>query len=125
MAKIGDDKNIGKETRFPNNDPTKGGAPKGKRLSTIIKELLDTDISNFSETLQGMDANKALAIELITMAFHKENTVKDKLSAIKEILDRIDGKPNQSTDITSNGDSIKGETHVWKFVDGSKTEDEE
>ena len=83
-------------------DSKKGGAPKGKRVSTIIKELLQTDIKNFNSSLEGMDANKAIAIELRTMAFHKDNSAKDKLSAIKEILDRIEGRSKQDVTVTTN-----------------------
>lgn len=94
-------------------DPTKGGHPKGKRVSTIIKELLNSDISVFNKKLKGMDANRALAIELITMAFHKENSPKEKLSAIKEILDRIEGKPKQ--DIAFSNVEIK----PTKYIDAT------
>ncbi len=89
--------------KFGQGQPTnKGGAPKGKRVTTIIKELLETDIKNFNPKLEGMDTNKALAIELITMAFHRDNSAKDKLSAIKEILDRIEGKAVQDVNLNSN-----------------------
>lgn len=92
-------------TQFPNNDPTKGGAPKGKRITTILKELLGKDsteigIDNLPE---GMDGNKALALELLTIAFSKKSKDNDKLSAIKEILDRMEGKPTQSVEQVVKG----------------------
>ena len=78
-------------------DPTKGGAPKGKRVSTIIKDLLTGNAKAFSKNKDylELDGNTAMAVELITMAFDKDNTSKDKLSAIKEIMDRIEGKSIQ------------------------------
>ena len=96
-------KGMGKATQFgmPNgNDNAKGGTKKGKRISTIIKDLLDTNAAAFSDNIdyKNLDTNTALAVELITMAFHKDNSTKDKLNAIKEILDRVDGKPKQSFD---------------------------
>lgn len=80
-------------------DPTKGGAPKGKRITTILKELLGKEASTIGikGLPEGMDGNKALAIELLTIAFNKDH--KDKLSAIKEILDRNDGKVTQPLDL--------------------------
>lgn len=99
MPKIGQDKSIGKDTRFgTGQDPTKGGAPKGKRISTILKELLEKNTSEIG--LKGlpddMDGNKAIALELLTIAFSKDS--KDKLSAIKEVLDRLEGKAVQKID---------------------------
>jgi len=60
--------------------------------------LLKGNVKMFSknEDYLGLDVNTALAIELISMAFHKESKPADKLNAIKEILDRIEGKPKQS-----------------------------
>lgn len=111
--------NLEKGKRFGEGQPTnKGGAPKGKRISTIIKELLNDDISKFKPELEGMDGNTALATELITMAFHKDNSTKDKLSAIKEILDRIEGKSMQNIDMTTGGDNIN------KPFDYNKLKDE-
>ena len=101
MAKIGEDKNIGKATRFPHNDATKGGAPKGKRISTVMKELLDLDVSEFSDKLKDMDTRTAIAVELVTIVFHTDSEVKEKMSAIKEILDRTEGKPNQKIEQTN------------------------
>ena len=94
-------KNSGLATQFgqPNgNDNTKGGTKKGKTTTTIIKELLKSKVNLFSnnEDYKGLDVNTALAVELISMAFHKSNKPAEKLNAIKEILDRIEGKPKQS-----------------------------
>ena len=81
--------NLKKGIKFgEGQDPTKGGAPKGKRVTTILKEILGKDsteigIDNLPE---GMDGNKALALELLTIAFSKKSRDNDKLSAIKEIL---------------------------------------
>jgi len=92
-------KEIGKNTQFPNNPINKKGAPKGKRVSTILKELLDVDISTFDKTKKGMNVNQALAVELLAMAFHSDNTPSEKINAIKTILERIEGKPQQSIEI--------------------------
>ena len=77
------------------------GAPTGKRASTIIKELLEGDAVSFTDNkdYKELDGNTALAVELITMAFSKDNKPNEKLNAIKEILDRIEGKPQQNVDV--------------------------
>lgn len=95
----------GEGTQFgKGQDPTKGGAPEGKRISTILKEILSKEASEIGiENLPtGMDGNKAIAIELLSVAFDKKH--KDKLSAIKEILDRVDGKVSQPVENTIKGD---------------------
>jgi len=90
--------NFSNQVKFgQGQDNTKGGAPKGKRVSTIIKDLLGGNAKAFSKNkdYKELDGNTAMAVELITMAFDKDNTSKDKLSAIKEIMDRIEGKSIQ------------------------------
>jgi len=90
--------NLKKGVKFGQGQPTnKGGAPKGKRISTIIKELLSGSAKNFSKNkhFQKLDGNTALATELVLMAFSKDDNSRDKLNAIKEILDRIEGKSVQ------------------------------
>jgi hypothetical protein len=78
------------------------GAPKGKRVSTIIKEILERgDLSKIREDLKDIDdGKKALAIELLTIAFSNSDEIKtsDKLNAIKEVLDRTDGKATQTVE---------------------------
>lgn len=100
------------DTQFPKNDPTKGGAPKGKRITTILKELLSKETSEIgiNDLPQGIDGNKALALELLKIAFDKNS--KDKLSAIKEILDRMEGKPTQVIDQT-----VKGSVDIESWLD--------
>jgi len=99
MGKEENFKGRGKATQFGNGQPTnRGGAPEGKRISTILKELLEGSAVRFSdnEDYKKLDTNTALEVELIVMAFHKNNSPKDKLNAIKEILDRTEGKTKQS-----------------------------
>ena len=77
------------------------GSPKGKRTSTIIKEMLQGDVSKFSDNadVKGLDTNTAIVVKLIGIVFHNDTTNRDKLNAIREILDRTEGKPLQSIDI--------------------------
>jgi len=100
---FGDKRNTNGFDKRPSDAKSTGGAPKGKRVSTVLKELLETDISLFSDKLQGMDTRQALATELFAIVFHKDAEVKDKMSAIKEILDRTEGKAMQEvkTEVTT------------------------
>ena len=80
-----------------------GGAPKGKRVSTILKNLLDGNLDDIIDNpmLKGKEGNEALAVQLLSLAFHKDSGSNEKLSAIKEILDRIEGKPKQEIEQTN------------------------
>jgi hypothetical protein len=88
----------GKGVKFGEGQSTnKGGSPKGKRIATILKELLGKNAKEFSKNkaFVDLDGNTALAMELVLMAFSKDDSPRDKLNAIKEILDRIEGKSVQ------------------------------
>jgi hypothetical protein len=64
-----------KATQFSStNQPKKNGRPKGRRnVATVLKELLST---------------------------HSNNN--EKLKAIKEILDRIEGLPDQNVNVSAS-----------------------
>lgn len=86
----------GKATRFSKeNQPEKHHT--GPRLTTIIKKLLEDGI-----TIDGKKADEySVCIKLIQKANDGD------MAAIKEVLDRIDGKTQQTIDMTSKGESIK------------------
>lgn len=68
------------------------GAPKGKRMSTILREMLESGVK-----INGQKKDKeALAKELFTIAFSEKTPARAKLKAIEQILDRIEGKPTQT-----------------------------
>ena len=89
-----------KATQFTStNQPAKRGRNKGSRnVSTVLKELL----SEQDKTIGGVgDFGAPLARMLIKIAFGKDSTDNDKLKAIREILDRIEGKAEQNIRIGS------------------------
>ena len=92
-------------TQFGNGQPTdRGGAKKGKRVSTILKELLEGDAKQFStnKDYKNLDGNTALAFEMIIMGFYKGNATRDKISAINSVWDRTDGKAKQTFDFDAS-----------------------
>ena len=104
MAKFGKDIDPMVGVRFgEGQNSTNGGAPKGKRVSTILKNLLDGNLDDIIDNpmLKGKEGNEALAVQLLSLAFHKDSGSNEKLSAIKEILDRIEGKPKQEIEQTN------------------------
>lgn len=92
------------------------GRPKGKSVSSILKELLDKKApESFKSTEayktyltdeEGLTNGEALAMVLLNKAVKQEN---DK--SISELLDRTEGKPLQKTetklDIESPNISLK------------------
>ncbi|MEL6305773.1 MAG: hypothetical protein AAFO07_32160 [Bacteroidota bacterium] len=108
--------NLKKGVRFGEGQSRKGnGRPKGKSLNTILKEILSEDFSEFSDDFpEGMEGNYAVALELIGIAFSKNH--KDKLGAIKEILNRVDGRVTQTVET-----SLKGSIPLERWVEPEKT----
>lgn len=73
-----------------------GRPPKAWTMSGLIEEALEE-----VEQQSGKSFKHLVAKRLAHMA------VKGDIQAIKEINDRIDGKPKQHTDITTNGKDLK------------------
>ena len=95
-------------TEFPNkatqfskdNQPTKRGRPKGrKNVATVLKELLSTQDKNLGG--EG-DFGSPIAKMLIKIAFSQDSNNNEKLRAIKEILDRVEGLPDQNVNVTAS-----------------------
>ena len=78
----------------------KNGAPKGERLVTKLKKLLKSDAANIDKALEGLSVDDALMIQLVKIGLSGDDN-KEKLSAIKEILDRIEGKATQIVEQTN------------------------
>ena len=96
------------------------GAPEGKRITTILKHILDNDMAKVREDLKGKNGNEVTAIELLKIALSRDAKDSDKLSALKEIMDRVDGKPTQPVDISDNRQSQ--ETFLEQFNDKPEKE---
>jgi hypothetical protein len=88
-------------TRFSStNQPKKNGRPKGRRnVATVLKELLSVQDTNMGG--EG-DFGSPIAKMLIQIAFHKDSNNNEKLKAIKEILDRIEGLPDQNVNVSAS-----------------------
>jgi|AntAceMinimDraft_6_1070360.scaffolds.fasta_scaffold07654_3 hypothetical protein len=103
MGKIGIDKNIGIETRFPKNNPTKGGRPVSIRNQ--LKDLLEAEgnvtmpanqvvkINEDGSVVLKLPTQMQLAMKLSSWAMSKKGN--DSLKAIQMIMEQVDGKPNQ------------------------------
>ena len=105
-----------KENQFSKeNQPEKRGRPKGVRnVATVLKELLSTH----DQTLGGVgDFGSPIAKMLIKIAFSNDSNNNDKLKAIKEILDRIEGLPDQNVNVSANAPSWISEPEIEQEYD--------
>jgi hypothetical protein len=105
-----------KSTQFSStNQPEKRGRPKGVRnVATVLKELLSTH----DQTLGGVgDFGSPIAKMLIKIAFSNDSNNNDKLKAIKEILDRIEGLPDQNVNVSANAPSWISEPEIEQEYD--------
>lgn len=83
----------------------KSGNPKGRpRKLPKLEELID---KVFGEEKDGITAAEAALMAL------RAKAAKGDMAAIKEALDRCYGKPKQSLDLTTNGETIHN-TIVFK-----------
>jgi len=108
--------NLTRGVKFGEGQSRKGGGrKKGKTLNTILKEILSKDFSELSSDFpEGMEGNYAVALELIGIAFSDNH--KDKLGAIKEILNRVDGRVTQTVET-----SVKGSIPLERWLEPEKT----
>ncbi len=101
------------EVRNPN------GRPKGARnLSTVLREMLDTKIDvNMPD---GSKVKKDFR-EIIIQKLIKKASDGD-LKAIDIIMDRTEGKPMQSVDVTTQGEKVTN-TPLEQLVPSDKASD--
>lgn len=101
------------------------GKPKGsKNCKTILKGIMDIELETrdpFTKKTRKMRNQEAMMINLFSMAMQKTHTLKD-LKATEAIMDRLDGKPIQQTNIGGiDGNPIEVET---KNINLKMTEEE-
>jgi hypothetical protein len=84
----------------------KGAPAKELRLSHVIEKKM-REIRNYEGYDEAVERVNFLAEKMITIA-ENTNDPAVLLSYIKEIADRTEGKPKQTSDVTSNGESITG-----------------
>ena len=125
MAQGDNLKGIREATQFPHNDPTKGG--RKKKIYTIVKELgyskEDTKlcfgelIYYTKDQLQEVinDNTKPIITKIVAKALVE--SVKDgNMSKIKEILEHSIGKPAQSIDLNTSGETSQKIVHSHDYV---------
>jgi len=93
----------GKATRFPNNDPTRGGCTVSIRQQ--LKDLLEAEgnvtipanqvvsINDDGSVTLKLPTQMQLSMKLYSWAMSKKGN--DSLKAIQMIMEQIDGKPDQ------------------------------
>ena len=86
------------------------GRPPDTEEKKILKKVIRELVAEYKQTLA--DALPQISPVLIDQA------TKGNIQAIKEINDRVMGKPEQQTDITSGGEPIQ--PVLVKFLDGNK-----
>lgn len=105
------------------------GNPKGrakgvKTFKTILKEIMAIEFETkdpFTKKTRKMSNRESMMINLFSLAMRKTNSLKD-LRAIEAIMDRLDGKPVQQTNIGGiDGNPIEVET---KNINLKMTEEE-
>jgi len=107
MAKQDNFKGKGKDTRFPKNDPTKGG--RKPSIRNQLKELLEKEgkikidprqvvsIEDDGGVIIKLPTQMQLAMKLQQWALSKKGN--DSIKAIQMIMEQIDGKPKQEIDL--------------------------
>ena len=112
MAKIGTDPDIGKDTRFPHNDPTKGGRKPSIRKQ--LSELLEKDgqitipakqiakVNDDGGVTIILPTQMQMAMKLVSWAM--QNKGSESLKAIQMIMEQIDGKPKQEIGVSGSLD---------------------
>ena len=88
---------------LPGSQLNPAGKPEGARhMSTLLRESLKSMVR-----LKDKEGNvRELSTEQAIVEVLQKLAVKGDLRAIREVLDRIDGKPMQAVDVTSNGEKV-------------------
>ena len=84
MAKIGTDPNIGKDTRFPIQDPTKGGRPKTRPLRDLL-EKIETDDFIVTIPLSDCEINDEKGVVIIKIPSNEVMAMNLQKKALKDV----------------------------------------
>ena len=108
-----------KETQFSKDrQPEKKGRPKGAlNTKTILKKFLNEEMDQmnpFTKVLEKMTVHELMNLVQIKSALEGD------LSAYKEITDRYEGKVENRTDITTQGEKINV-INLGSGIDPDKT----
>ena len=98
----------------------KGGAPKGNKNAVRHhhwRKALERALAEFDKTVDGERIKEGDAINAIARTVIRQ-AIKGDIACIKEIGDRLDGRPKQAIDFGEN-DSLKSIT--VEFVRAKKT----
>lgn len=114
---------VGKGNKLREGKTTEVTKPKELNFAARLKVEIAKRVPNL-ETMEGYQAEwdrlDAIANRIIDVALNSPDN-KEAIAAISMIADRLDGKPKQSTDITSNGETLA--PVLVKFVGEEKSED--
>ncbi len=94
----------GKKTRFKPGQKTPGaGRPKGKTITTLLKEVLNREIDMEDPISKEKGTFTLQEIMLLKLALKASEGDR---KAIKDICDRIEGTAIQRSDVTMDGELI-------------------
>jgi len=107
----------------PGQSGNKKGKAKGTRnVSTYLKKFLDArtpvSVQDGEDIKEFVQSKKITNAEAIALKLIRKAVVDGNLEAIKIIQDRIEGRPGQYLDITTDGEQITGFT--FNVVQGEK-----
>ena len=96
---------------LPGHTANPDGRPKGSvSVVSAIKRKLEEEYPEASN-----EEKRTYLDEIVAKYFEKAIQDGDK-NILRDLIDRIDGKPQQFTDITSKGDSLKPQSLTVEIV---------
>jgi hypothetical protein len=84
----------------PGQSGNPGGRPKGRSLTAIVRELLE------SNTIAGRPIPQGRAVAEVLADVIVKEALKGKFTFAKEVWDRTEGKLPDRVDLTSNGKTV-------------------
>jgi hypothetical protein len=86
-----------------------GGWRKEVSFSYQYKRFMSMSVADLKKYADTPESNRTVVEDL---AYSRVIAAKKSLPDIKEIADRTEGKPQQSVDVTSNGETLFGDTSL-------------
>ena len=113
----------------------RGRKPGSRNVSTVLREMMERlapgevvslkFVKEFCKTAKGNPLKKVTNADAIAARLINEGLIKGEAWAIKELLDRTEGKAPQSLDVTSNGNDLMPRKHQIELIDSREQVKEE